>query len=250
MTKAAIIEDEKPAARRLQRLLEQRGIEVVALIHSVAEGLEWFSAHTSPDLLLVDIQLSDGLSFDIFKNCKVNSALIFTTAYDEYALQAFKLNSIHYLLKPISETDLDAALLKFKNWQKPLQDFNFETIKNLILQERDRTFKNRFSVKIGSQIKLINTDDIVCFYSSDKATYARTTDKRDYLLDFPLDTLEDTLNPKDFFRVSRQFIVAIRAIETITHFTNSRLQVKLGQAPDLSIIVSREKVKDFKNWME
>lgn len=250
MTTAAIIEDEKPAARRLQRLLQQRGIEVVALIHSVADGIEWFSAHASPDLLLVDIQLSDGLSFDIFKNCNVKSALIFTTAYDEYALQAFKLNSIHYLLKPIAETELDAALKKYEAWQKPQHNFDFEALKNLILEQRDKSFKNRFAVKIGPQIKLINTDDIICFHSSEKATYARTKDKRDYLLDFSLDTLEDTLNPKEFFRVSRQFIVAIRGIESITQYINSRLQLKLLNAPDLTVIVSREKVKDFKNWME
>lgn len=250
MTKVAIIEDEKPAARRLQRLLEKRGIEVAALIHSVAEGLEWFAEHRAPDLLMVDIQLSDGLSFDIFKNQPVSSALIFTTAYDEYALQAFKLNSIHYLLKPITETDLDAALDKFQQWRQPQKTLDFDSIKSLILQQRDKSFKNRFSVKIGQQIKLINTEDIVCFHSSDKTTYARTIDKRDYLIDFPLDALEGALNPDDFFRVSRQFIVSVRAIDSIIGYTNSRLQIKLASAPDLQVIVSREKVKDFKNWVE
>jgi DNA-binding LytR/AlgR family response regulator len=251
VNQAAIIEDEKPAARRLQRLLEKRGIAVQKLIHSVAEGVDWFSNNPAPELLLVDIQLSDGLFFDIFKKVSVNSALIFTTAYDEYALQAFKLNSIHYLLKPINEADLDAALEKFQKHFRPElhTHIDFEGIKSLVLKQSGQTFKNRLTVKVGQQLKLINMAEVVCIYSSEKATFVRTQQGRDYLLDETMDIWENRLNPQEYFRVNRQFIISAAFIDKIVNFSHTRLKVLLLNAPDFDIVVSRNRIKDFRSWI-
>ncbi|MEH6656659.1 LytR/AlgR family response regulator transcription factor [Leeuwenhoekiella marinoflava] len=247
-----VIEDEKPAARRLTRMLETLDLNVLAQLHSVEEAVEWFSNNTHPDLIFLDIQLSDGLSFEIFDGVAVTSAIIFTTAYDEYALQAFKLNSIDYLLKPIDDEELEAAVTKFKKQQPASSDvkLNFEDIRKLLgVNPVERDYKKRFTVKIGQHLKMINVDDVVCFYSENKGTYARTTDKRDYLLDTTLEILEGELQPDVFFRVSRKYFVNVNSIRDIISYTNSRLQVKLQACDDLEIIVSRERVKDFKFWL-
>jgi len=251
LTRVVIIEDEKPAARRLQRLVEKRGWEVETLIHSVAEGVDWFAHHAAPDLLLVDIQLSDGLSFDIFDKVKLGCAIIFTTAYDEYALRAFKLNSIHYLLKPISEPDLDAALEKFqKNFRPELHPhIDFEWIKSLVLKQSEQTFKDRLTVKVGQQLKLIGMEDVVCIYSSEKATFVRTKQGRDYLLDDTMDVWENRLKPQSFFRVNRQFIIAAAFVDKIVTYNNTRLKVWLLHASDFEIVVSRNRIKDFRTWI-
>ncbi|WP_405326675.1 LytR/AlgR family response regulator transcription factor [Leeuwenhoekiella sp. LLG6367-2.1] len=247
-----VIEDEKPAARRLTRMLEALDLNVLAQLNSVEEAITWFTNNTHPDLIFLDIQLSDGLSFEIFDAVTVTSAIIFTTAYDEYALQAFKLNSIDYLLKPIDDEELENAVLKFKK-QNPVQadvKVNFDDIRKLLgINPVERDYKKRFTVKIGQHIKLINVEDIVCLYSENKGTYARTREQRDYLLDTTLELLEDELAPDQFFRVSRKYFVNIKAIEDIVSYTNSRLQVKLKSCSDQDIIVSRERVKDFKLWL-
>ncbi len=247
-----VIEDEKPAARRLTRMLEAIDLQVLAQLHSVEEAVNWFKKENHPDLIFLDIQLSDGLSFEIFDVVPVKSAIIFTTAYDEYALQAFKLNSIDYLLKPIDEEELEAAVAKFKA-QRPAakeQTFNFEDIRKLLgVNPIDREYKKRFTVKIGQHLKMVNIEDVMCVYSENKGTYARTRDKRDYLLETTLENLEEELAPDTFFRVSRKFYINIQAIEDIISYTNSRLQLKLQACNDLEIIVSRERVKDFKLWL-
>ncbi|RXG23754.1 LytR/AlgR family response regulator transcription factor [Leeuwenhoekiella aequorea] len=247
-----VIEDEKPAARRLTRMLEALDLNVLAQLNSVEEAITWFTNNSHPDLIFLDIQLSDGLSFEIFDAVTVTSAIIFTTAYDEYALQAFKLNSIDYLLKPIDDEELENAVLKFKK-QNPVQadvKVNFDDIRKLLgINPVERDYKKRFTVKIGQHIKLINVEDIVCLYSENKGTYARTREQRDYLLDTTLELLEDELAPDQFFRVSRKYFVNIKAIEDIVSYTNSRLQVKLKSCSDQDIIVSRERVKDFKLWL-
>lgn len=247
-----VIEDEKPAARRLTRMLEALDLNVLAQLNSVEEAITWFTNNSHPDLIFLDIQLSDGLSFEIFDAVTVTSAIIFTTAYDEYALQAFKLNSIDYLLKPIDDEELENAVLKFKK-QNPVQadvKVNFDDIRKLLgINPVERDYKKRFTVKIGQHIKLVNVEDIVCLYSENKGTYARTREQRDYLLDTTLELLEDELAPDQFFRVSRKYFVNIKAIEDIVSYTNSRLQVKLKSCSDHDIIVSRERVKDFKLWL-
>lgn len=248
-----IIEDEKPSARRLGRMLKEINIDAQAMLHSVAESIKWFQNNKQhPDLILLDIQLSDGLSFEIFEQVEVMSAIIFTTAYDEYALKAFKLNSIDYLLKPIDDDELKNAINKFKaNQPKPHNlQVDLEQIKKLLINPLDRNFKDRFTVKIGQHLKMINISEIDCFYSENKATYINTDEKRNYLIDNTLEQLEEQLDPAIFFRVNRKFIINIEAIKDIISYTNSRLQIKLNHFSELDIIVSREKVKGFKNWLD
>ena len=246
-----IIEDEKPAARLLQRKVVKLGLNVNQMLHSVEESISWFQTNIHPDLIFLDIQLSDGLSFEIFDKVEIKSAVIFTTAYDEYALRAFKLNSIDYLLKPIDEDDLEVAINKFQSQkQKPqIQQFDFEQIKKMLINPAEKSFKTRFTVKIGQHLKVITTDEIECCYSENKGTYIRTSDGRDYLIDAILEVVENELNPKDFFRISRKFIVPLKAIKEIQIHSNSRLKVILPTYKDDEVIVSREKVQEFKTWL-
>ncbi len=247
-----IIEDEKPSARYLQRMLEKQDVNVKQMLHSVEEAVNWFQNNPHPDLIFLDIQLSDGLSFEIFDEVEVTSAIIFTTAFDEYALQAFKLNSIDYLLKPIDEAELLAAVKKYRTLKPSHQNvqFNFEDIKKLLLNPVEREYKRRFTTKIGQHIKMISVDDIECFYSENKGTYAHTVDGRDYLLETTLEQLEQELSPETFFRISRKYYININSIKDIISYTNSRLQLKLNSFKDQDIIVARERVKDFKLWLE
>ncbi|RTY92398.1 LytTR family DNA-binding domain-containing protein [Flavobacterium sp. GT3R68] len=246
-----IIEDEKPAARLLQRKLEKLNIEVEVMLHSVEESLDWFSKNEHPDLIFLDIQLSDGLSFEIFDKIEIKSAVIFTTAYDEYALRAFKLNSIDYLLKPIDEDDLEISINKFKARlpkQESLQ-LDFDQIKKMLSNPFEKNYKKRFTVKIGQHLKVIQTDEIECFFSENKGTYIHTFDNRNYLIESTLEVLEQEMDPKDFFRVSRKFLIPLKAIKEIVLYSNSRLKVILPSYNDDEVIVSREKVSDFKTWI-
>lgn len=247
-----IIEDEKPSARRLQRMLESLEMKTQVMLHSVEESIQWFQNNEHPDLIFLDIQLSDGLSFEIFEAIEIKSAVIFTTAYDEYALQAFKLNSIDYLLKPIDKEELNVAVKKYKERlpKNHAVTLDFNEIKKLLVNPIDREYKKRFSVKVGQHLKLINIDDIECFYSENKGTYLHTNEGRNYLLDTTLELLEDELEPQNFFRINRKFFVNINAIKDMVSYTNSRLQIKLNSYSDQDVIVARERVKDFKNWLE
>ncbi|TDD77471.1 LytR/AlgR family response regulator transcription factor [Flavobacterium caseinilyticum] len=250
-----IIEDEKPAARLLQRKLEKLNIQVGVMLHSVEEALNWFSKNEHPDLIFLDIQLSDGLSFEIFEKVEIKSAVIFTTAYDEYALRAFKLNSIDYLLKPIDEDDLKIAVAKFKSLspKQELQPQNlgidFEQIKKMLTNPFEKNYKKRFTVKIGQHLKVISIDEIECFFSENKGTYLHTFDNRNYLIECTLELLEQELDPADFFRISRKFIIPLKAIKEIVVYSNSRLKVILPSFKEEDVIVSREKVSDFKTWI-
>ena len=249
-----IIEDEKPAARRLQRMLTELDVPVETMLHSVSESIQWLQEHPHPDVIFLDIQLSDGLSFEIFETLTVESAVIFTTAYDEYALKAFKLNSIDYLLKPIDDEELAAAIKKFQNLQA--QNTNSTTIDLQSIQKLlapttlQKNFKKRFTIKVGQHLKIFNTEDIECFYSENKGTYLHTKENRNYLIDNTLEVLENELDPKIFYRISRKFYININAIQDIISYTNSRLQLKLNSYNEQEVIVSRERVKDFKEWLE
>jgi len=247
-----IIEDEKPSARRLQRMLTKLNVSANTMLHSVEESVTWFLNNEHPDLIFLDIQLSDGLSFEIFDAVEVKSAIIFTTAFDEYALKAFKLNSVDYLLKPIDEEELEAAVHKYKELKPQAKNvqLNFEDIKKLLVNPMERSYKKRFTTKIGQHIKMISVDEIECFYSENKGTYAHTIEGRDYLLDTTLEQLEEELEPQTFFRISRKFYVNIHAIKDIISYTNSRLQLKLNSYNEQEVIVARERVKDFKLWIE
>lgn len=246
-----IIEDEKPSARRLKRMLAEINIEAQAMLHSVEEAVNWFQNNEHPDLILLDIQLSDGLSFEIFEQVEVKSAIIFTTAYDEYALKAFKLNSIDYLLKPIDDDELKTAIDKFESNQSVPQNMqvNLDQIKKLLVNPLDKNYKQRFTVKIGQHLKMISIDDIECFYSENKGTYIFTSDNRDYLIDSTLEQINSMLDPTKFFRVNRKFYVNVNTIKDIISYTNSRLKIILNTFSEHEIIVSREKVRDFKNWI-
>jgi len=191
------------------------------------------------------------LSFEIFERIDIKSAVIFTTAYDEYALRAFKLNSIDYLLKPIDEDDLETAVTKFKNqFQKSLvTGLDFEAIKKMLVNPIDRQYKKRFTIKMGQQLKMIAIDEVECFFSENKGTYLHTVDNRDYLLDSTLEQLETELDPDVFYRVSRKFIIPMKAIKEIQLYSNSRLKVILPTYKDDEVIVARERVNDFKEWL-
>lgn len=247
--KTVIIEDEKPAARRLQRILQKQGIETEILLHSVEEATHWFLNHSHPDLIFLDIQLSDGISFEIFENIEIKSAIIFTTAYDKYALKAFKLNAIDYLLKPIDEDELIQAINKYKENTLQTTLANFNKIKQLLNPSLTKEFKKRITIKIGQRLKIININEIECFYSENKATYIYTTNNRSYLLNNSLEYWNEQVNPKSFYRVNRTFIININAIKDIISYSNSRLEVTLNYYKNTKIIVSRERVKDFKTWI-
>lgn len=247
--KIILIEDEKPAARLLKRRVEKLGYEITEMLHSVEESVAWLKTNSQPDLIFLDIQLSDGLSFEIFNQVDVSSAIIFTTAYDEYVLKAFKLNSVDYLLKPVDEEELKFSLEKFEKQHQPKSSFDLSEIKKLFTSQSE-SYKERFSVKIGTSIKIIESDNIECFFSENKASYIHIKENKNYLIDFSLDKVEEQMNPKKFFRINRSQIIQIDSIKEITIYSNSRLKIVLNTYNEQDMIVSREKVTDFKNWLE
>ena len=240
-----IIEDEKPAARKLTRLLSLfPDLELVATINSVEEGIQWFSDNPHPDLIFSDIVLGDGLSFDIFEKIPTKSFIIYTTAFDQYTLKAFKLNSIDYLLKPIMEEDLQKAIDKFKSFLPSESVRNVHEIKSLIKEEKQKL--SRILVKIGYNLKIVQTDEVSCFYSENKIVYLQTKE-RTFPTDFTLDELQEVLDEKCFFRVNRQFIINSNYIKNI--HTSPYYKVEMEFQPTEEITVSRDRVKDFKDWL-
>ena len=195
--------------------------------------------------------MSDGLSFELFEQIDIKSAVIFTTAYDEYALRAFKLNSIDYLLKPIDEEELSVAIIKFKNQfqNSTISNLDFDAIKRMLINPVEKEYKSRFSVKIGQQLKVISIEEIECFYSENKGTYIHTFDNRNYLIDSTLEVIEAEINPKDFYRINRKFIISLKAIKEIQLYSNSRLKISLNSYSEDEIIVARERVNNFKAWI-
>lgn len=245
MIKTLIIEDEKPAARKLERLIGLfPDLELVATIHSVEEGLEWFQNNPHPDLIFSDIVLGDGLSFDIFEKIPTRSFMIYTTAFDQYTLKAFKLNSIDYLLKPIMEEDLEKAITKYKSFLPADASYNNLEIKSLIKEEKQKL--SRILVKIGYNLKIIRTDEVLYFYSENKIVYLQTKE-RHYPTDFTLDELQEVLDHKNFFRVNRQFIINSNFIKNI--HTSPYYKVEMEVSPEEEITVSRDRLKDFKDWL-
>ncbi len=245
MIKTLIIEDEKPAARKLERLLSSfTDLQLVATVHSVEEGLGWFQNNPHPDLIFSDIVLGDGLSFDIFEKVPTKSFMIYTTAFDQYTLKAFKLNSIDYLLKPIMPEDLETAIEKYKSFLPSESSYNTLEIKSLIKEEKQKL--SRILVKIGYNLKIVQTDEVSCFYSENKIVYLQTKE-RSYPTDFTLDELQEVLDDKKFFRVNRQFIINSNFIHNI--HTSPYYKVEMQFQPEEEITVSRDRVKDFKDWL-
>lgn len=245
--KSIIIEDEKPAARYLLRLLQNQGIEPLVMLSSVKEAVDWFRQNPEPDLIFLDIQLGDGISFEIFEQVQPKSSIIFTTAYDEYAVKAFKFNSIDYLLKPINEIDLKRAIDKFNEKHTPVLWDAFQ-LKSLLINNFENKYRERFLVQIGSNLKTIETENISCFSSKNKGTYL-CHENREYPIDQTLTELENQLNPKDFFRISRNAIVHLKFIENITTHSGNRFQLYMKNRKE-DFIVSRERVNAFRQWLE
>ncbi|MEM9919443.1 MAG: LytTR family DNA-binding domain-containing protein [Bacteroidota bacterium] len=253
--KVVIIEDEALAAERLIDLIHSYDatIEVVAQLDAVEQAVEWFEQSTPPDLVFMDIQLADGLSFEIFEKTSVACPVIFTTAYNEYALRAFKVNSIDYLLKPVGPQELHQSFEQFKNLQKTTPATNIPDPKMIqqVVQMIQKRYKSRFIVKTGHQIISVPVEDIAYFYSEHKMVFLKTLHQKKHLVDYTLEQLEQLLDPDRFFRLNRKYLAAYPAIRSATTFSNSRLKVGLLHATaEEEILVSREKVGLFKAWMD
>ena len=247
-----IIEDERPAAMRLSKLIKQNrpDAEILEIIDSVESAVNWLKNFPAPDLIFMDIQLADGVSFDIFQQTKIESPVIFTTAYDQFTLKAFKVNSVDYLLKPIDPEELTAAFSKFKTvYQKP-QSYDNNVIASLLKNIQQKSYKERFLVKTGQQLSYIEVKDIAYFYSEDKLVCAKNVNGKRHILDYTLDQLEDCLNPASYFRINRKFLTQLHAITKIHTYFNSRLKLELKPNTELEVIVSRERVSNFKEWLD
>jgi len=252
--KTLIIEDEHLTAERIRSLLLQidPGIRVMAILDSVKNAVQWFSQNEKPDLVFMDIQLADGISFDIFEHVKIDHPIIFITAYQEYAIKAFKFNSVDYLLKPISEENLRAALSKYQRYfrqEEAIPAIGHELLLS-IKQMISKPHKSRFMVKVGDRIKSLETRDILYFYSFDKGCYMHSTDNRNYVIDFTMDALVDVLDPESYFRINRRYIVSHAAIKDMITLSGSKLKVLLLHSGDDSIFVSRDRLAAFKEWID
>lgn len=251
--KAVIIEDEPHARAELKRLLKlcDDSIEVVQELESVKEATAYLEKKPSIDLLFLDIQLSDGLSFDIFNSLKLDKPVIFTTAYNEYAIKAFELNSIDYLLKPIEPEQLEKAITKLKNLhaKETTSSFSGEQLRALLGFEKKQS-KSRFLVKIGDQFKHVAADDIAFFYADRNTVYLVNNENKKYIVDYRLDDLEAVLDTKFFFRITRGFIVNINAISKVHKYFNSRLLIEVTPAVEEQLLVSRIKVDAFLSWLD
>jgi DNA-binding LytR/AlgR family response regulator len=252
-TEVLIIEDEPEAAKRLITLIREQLPEakVLTTLDSVRNSVKWLEQNAPPDLIFMDIQLADGLSFQIFEQVSITSPVIFTTAYDAYALKAFKVNSIDYILKPVDRDDLANALNKLKTLTQKKDNAS-----ELLLRIGDavkmltRQYKSRFMIKIGEHLKSVEVSGILYFFSLEKATFAKLLDGRKHIIDFSLDQLEEMLNPELFFRINRKYIVSTPSILDMVSYSNSRLKLMLKDQEDSEIIVSRERVQQFKDWLD
>jgi DNA-binding LytR/AlgR family response regulator len=248
--KILLIEDEDPAAKRLQKMLLEiePDAEVSDNIVSVSSAIKWLGANPLPDLIISDIQLSDGISFEIFKAVEILCPVIFTTAYDQYAIEAFTVNSIDYLLKPIKKDELANAIAKFKKIQPatPAIDIH-QLLKSFSNQSQE--YKKRFVVRYGEHIKTINIEEVAFFYTEDKVNFLTTKEGRRFAIDFNLDSLESMLDPKTFFRINRQYIIGIHSIAEMFAYSKSRVLVKLNPAAKHETIVSTERSAEFKLWL-
>ncbi|CAN5631710.1 LytTR family DNA-binding domain-containing protein [soil metagenome] len=255
--KILIVEDEDLAVKKIKKTLAEVDdtAEVIGITDSIQSTVNWLESHAAPDLILMDIELSDGQSFEIFSRTKVKSAVIFTTSYDEFALKAFKVNSIDYLLKPVQKEELSAALDKFKNMTgtyKPAEktDLNMDAlVKELQQKLQPKDYRKRFLVKHGQKLVSIETDDIAYFFSDGRLNFFKTFDNRKFVVDYTMDELEDMLDPQRYFRISRSFYISVASIDQIHDYFGNRLLLQLKPAVDKETIVSREKVTDFKKWM-
>lgn len=261
-----IVEDEDLAVRKLRKLVAEvdPSLHVMGVTASIEDSVNWLSEHTAPDLIFMDIELADGQSFDIFEQVDIRSRVIFTTSYDEYALQAFKVNSIDYLLKPIQREDLERSLRKLRELTASDQATNEGTAQPLaqplniekLLRELQgagnpaaKDYRKRFLVKQGQKLLSVEVGDILYFYTDERFSFFKTRTNQKFLVDYTLDELADSLDPAQFFRINRGLILTHNAVEQIQPYFGNRLALTLKPAFDKEAIVSREKVSDFKHWM-
>ncbi|MBN2683102.1 MAG: response regulator transcription factor [Bacteroidales bacterium] len=251
--KVVIIEDEAFATLRLKKMIQNYNpeIKILAELESVAESVKWFRFNAEPDLIFLDIHLEDDLSFAIFEQVNISSPVIFTTAFDEYAIKAFKLKSIDYLLKPIVHEELAAALKKYEHFSGLHRDSrDLQSLYNL-LTTKERNYRERFSISVGTKIKLVEIADIAYFFVMDKGVYLRTVQGSTYNVDFTLDKLEDMLNPSSFFRINRKYIINIVSISNMANYSRSRVKLELKPKTDdeFDTIVSIDRSAEFKKWL-
>ncbi|PKP38839.1 MAG: DNA-binding response regulator [Bacteroidetes bacterium HGW-Bacteroidetes-15] len=251
--KVVIIEDEAFAALRLKKMILDFNpeIKILAELESVAESVKWFKSNPEPDLIFLDIHLEDDLSFAIFEQVNISSPVIFTTAFDEYAIKAFKLKSIDYLLKPIVHEELAAALKKYEQFSGlHTNSVDLQSLYNL-LTNKDIKYRERFSISIGTKIKMVEVADIAYFYVLDKGVYLRTFQGNSYNVDFTLDKLEEMLNPSSFFRINRKYLVNIASINNMVAYSRGRVKLELNPKADdeFETIVSIDRSGEFKKWL-
>lgn len=245
-----IIEDEQLAARRLENMVltYDDSINILAKLESVEDSVAWFKSNPSPDLIFLDIHLEDDLSFSIFDKVKVDSPIIFTTAFDEYAIRAFKLKSIDYLLKPIVQEELDNAIAKYKAWNGSKSDIDLSALFDIITK-KETIYRDRFSVSYGQKIRSFSVNEIAYFYSKEGMTYSVLNDTKHYPVDYSLENLTKELNPADFFRINRQYLIKHSAIKQVHIFPKSHLKLELSPKPLNDVFVSADKVTAFKKWL-
>ena len=249
--KILIIEDENLIAKELQRTLHsiRNDIEIVGQIKGVEQGISWFKKGIEIDLIISDIQLIDGTSFELFKQIETRTPIIFTTAYDEFAIKAFKLNSIDYLLKPIEQKDLNFALLKYDSFWGAKNNLSTDVLNQLISKNTDLTYKSKFLIKIGDQYKQVNTVDVGFFFAEGNTVYLVKKDGKKLIIDFSLDQIFPQLDPKRFFRVNRQLILSSTCIKGIHKYFNSRLKLEVQPNYETDVLVTRSRVNEFLSWM-
>jgi len=251
-----IVEDEILAVERLSDLILQydSNIKIIESLDSVESTVEWFKNNEAPDLAFFDIQLADGLSFEIFEQTNVKCPIIFTTAFDEYALRAFKVNSVDYILKPIDNKELIQAFQKFDRTQQqspPTPQIDLIRQAMEMIQSPQKNYKSRFIVKSGNHISAIEIPEIAYFFSEHKMSWIKTFSGKKYMVDYKMEALESITDPLNFFRLNRKYISSFKAIQDVVSYSNSRLKIKLLDMPaDEEILISREKVQDFKKWLD
>ena len=256
--KVLIIEDEELAVKKLRKTLNavDESAEVVGVADSIRSSVNWLQNNPSPDIILMDIELCDGQSFEIFDKVEVKSTVIFTTSYDEFALKAFKVNSVDYLLKPVQKVDLHVAIEKYKKLKTLYKDsnespvFNIENlVKELQQKMQGKEYRKRFLVKQAQKLVSIETDQIAYFYSDGRLNFFKTFDNKKFVVDYTMDELEEMLDPEKYFRISRSFYVSINSVDQIHDYFGNRLMLYLKPQVDKEALVSRERVSDFKRWL-
>ena len=256
--KVLIIEDEELAVKKLRKTLNavDESAEVVGVADSIRSSVNWLQNNPSPDIILMDIELCDGQSFEIFDKVDVKSTVIFTTSYDEFALKAFKVNSVDYLLKPVQKDDLHVAIEKYKKLKTLYKDsnespvFNIENlVKELQQKMQGKEYRKRFLVKQAQKLVSIETDQIAYFYSDGRLNFFKTFDNKKFVVDYTMDELEEMLDPEKYFRISRSFYVSINSVDQIHDYFGNRLMLYLKPQVDKEALVSRERVSDFKRWL-